>query len=382
MPGQHTTGGTPATRLPQRDGGLDALRASATLLVVFHHTAITYGAIGGWYYHEEVPHHGLQTSLLILFCTINQAWFMGLFFLLAGYFTPAALDRKGAVRWFADRLLRLGLPLIVYGFVIGPATIALAQTAQGHPFCATLLTLWRRADFENGPLWFAQALLMVSLVCLGWRWLAPGAGRWAAFPSNRALLTTAIATGVGAFVLRLIWPVGTNVAGLQLGYFASYIVLFGAGYCAAPGGWLSRVPAAQRRLWRVLALVTLPILPAIVFAARVIPFFRGDPAGGWNVAAAIYALWEPFVAWGIILSLLHSFQCRYKQLGLIWTALARRAFGIYIIHPPILVAVALAWRSVAAPQLMKFLVSGTATCLLCFWCVGMLLRAKPISHVI
>ena len=30
-----------------RNGGIDALRAAVTLLVVFHHTAITYGAIGG-----------------------------------------------------------------------------------------------------------------------------------------------------------------------------------------------------------------------------------------------------------------------------------------------------------------------------------------------
>ena len=39
----------------ERNGGIDALRAAVTLLVVFHHTAITYGAIGGWYYKEIAP---------------------------------------------------------------------------------------------------------------------------------------------------------------------------------------------------------------------------------------------------------------------------------------------------------------------------------------
>jgi hypothetical protein len=62
-----------------RNGGIDALRAAVTLLVVFHHTAITYGAIGGWYYREIAPSKSLGGILLILFCTINQAWFMGLF---------------------------------------------------------------------------------------------------------------------------------------------------------------------------------------------------------------------------------------------------------------------------------------------------------------
>jgi hypothetical protein len=51
-----------------RNAGLDALRATLTVLVLFHHSAITYGAIGGWFY-REVPTDGrLETRLLILFC--------------------------------------------------------------------------------------------------------------------------------------------------------------------------------------------------------------------------------------------------------------------------------------------------------------------------
>jgi hypothetical protein len=60
------------------------MRAAVTLLVVFDHSAIAYGAIGGWYYKEIAPSNSPGASLLILFCTVNQAWFMGLFFLLAG----------------------------------------------------------------------------------------------------------------------------------------------------------------------------------------------------------------------------------------------------------------------------------------------------------
>jgi hypothetical protein len=39
----------------ERNGGIDALRAAVTLLVVFHHTALTYGTIGSWYYREIAP---------------------------------------------------------------------------------------------------------------------------------------------------------------------------------------------------------------------------------------------------------------------------------------------------------------------------------------
>ena len=135
---------------PCRNGGIDALRAATTLLVVLHHTAITYGAIGGWFYKETPTDRSVSSMLLVFFCTLNQPWFMGLFFLLAGYFTPAALRAKGPWRYLRDRLVRLGLPLLVLGFVLGPVTIALAHTALGRPFVNTLLVLWRRGEFEKG----------------------------------------------------------------------------------------------------------------------------------------------------------------------------------------------------------------------------------------
>src|SRR5215831_203622 len=94
------TPGAPAFRaeLQQshpRDLYIDRLRSIMTVLVILHHTAITYGAIGGWFWYELKPSQALSSQLLIEFCTVNQAYFMGFFFLLAGYFTPASLERKG-----------------------------------------------------------------------------------------------------------------------------------------------------------------------------------------------------------------------------------------------------------------------------------------------
>jgi len=93
-----------------RNAGNDALRVGTTFLVVLHHTAITYGAIGGWYY-KEVPTDGsLSSMVLVFFCTFNQAGFMGMLFLLAGYYTPASLETKGSLNFLRDRLRRLGVP--------------------------------------------------------------------------------------------------------------------------------------------------------------------------------------------------------------------------------------------------------------------------------
>lgn len=378
----------PARSPARRNAGLDALRAALTLLVLFHHTAITYGAGGGWYYHEVQPNQDLGAHMLSLFAAVNQSFFMGLFFLVAGYFTPGAAERNGAWAYGRERALRLGVPLLVYGFVIGPTTIALALTAQGRPFLATLPALWKRGTFENGPLWFAQALLIFTFGYLAWRALAARlrparvSSTPLAFPSNLALAGAALATGAAAFALRLVWPAGAQAFGLQLGYFASYILLFAAGCAGASLPALDAASDKQRRLWRNVSWLALPVLPVAVTLAPHVPLLQGNPSGGWNIPAAVYALWEPLLAWGVILALLHAFERRFASLGPIGSKLARRAYAIYIIHPPVLVAVALCWRAVSAPDLVKFAITGAATCLACYGLAGLLLRAPWIRRIV
>jgi peptidoglycan/LPS O-acetylase OafA/YrhL len=128
----------------------------------------------------------------------------------------------------------------------------------------------------------------------------------------------------------------------------------------------------------VIAWIAGPILPlTIVFTKHLDGF-----AGGVNLQALVYAFWEPFVAWGIIMALVAGFQRRFTTLSPIWKNLTRRAYAIYIIHPPVLVGVAMAWRAVAAPPLLKFAVTGSLACLICYVLAGLLLRIKALDRVL
>ena len=369
----------------QRESGIDALRAALTILVVFHHAAITYGGGGGWYYREVAQGGARGTWVLDFFCAINQSYFMGLFFLIAGYFTPRAVERHGACGYLRERLSRLGLPLLFYLLLLSPVTIALAAIAKGRPFLKSLVYAYIHGLMEPGPLWFAEALLIFAALYVAAKLLAPGRFEFvgpATFPSNGTLLLAAIGVGAVAFALRLVWPIGVQPLGLQLGFFASYVVLFSAGCKAA---WLPSLDGAserQRLLWRRIAWVTLPVLPAIVILGNHDPAFGGTTDGGWNARAIVYAFWEPFLAWGTILTLLHGFTLRFITLGPLWAQLSRRAYAVYIIHPPVLVGIALAWRGVDAPPLIKFPITGTAACLACFLLAGLLLRSPTLRRVL
>lgn len=171
---------------------LDRIRVVLTALVILHHAAIMFGAPGGWYL--TYPAHGVAEKLpFAMFVSVNQAFFMGFFFLLSGYFTALSYERKGASRFARDRLLRLGMPLLVYGFVLGPLTVALADMREGEPFLANWAAMTAALRFEIGPLWFAWALLLFSAAYLLWRRLRGGAGLGNWEPGRRTLLLAALA---------------------------------------------------------------------------------------------------------------------------------------------------------------------------------------------
>ena len=108
----------------QRQLHIDNIRVLLTVLVVLHHLAITYGGPGGWYYHE-VNSNQVAVLLMTLFVATNQSFFMGMFFMISAYFLEKSLRRKPPLILIKDRLRRLGIPLIFYGFIVSPFLIFL-----------------------------------------------------------------------------------------------------------------------------------------------------------------------------------------------------------------------------------------------------------------
>jgi surface polysaccharide O-acyltransferase-like enzyme len=207
-------------------------------------------------------------------------------------------------------------------------------------------------------MWVAEALLLFAAVYVIWRILRPAADRTGRrLPRHRAMFLSALAVGATAFALRLQFPVGETVLVLQLGYFASYVFLFCVGAAAASGRWLERVGPELAVPWLIVSAFALLVLVGCFLAPG-----SGSYAGGWTIDAAIYAFFEPFFAWGVILGLLWLFRTRCnKATG--WSHfLSARAYTVYIVHPPVLVGVALALQLLTAPLSVKFLLAGMLAC--------------------
>ncbi len=367
---------SPAPRAPVRQHHLDRLKVLLTALVVFHHTAITYGAAGDWFYREPTAEETVTSQVLTLFCAVNQSFFMGMFFLLSGYFTPGSLQRKGAARFLKERLIRLGIPLLVFGTVLGPMTVQIADGAAWRDLRWTLGTdIGTR--FVMGPLWFCWALLIFSLAFVMVSRTRVSLDR-PRLPAPETLLAIAVLVGLAAFAVRLVVPVGRNVLGLQLGYFVSYVVLFAAGCMAGRYKLLEALSAAHVRPLLWVALVALPMLPALMFALERVGLPQAGFAGGWNLAAFSYALWEPLVAWGAIGGLLVWGQRQLNYPSRAWPFWADNAYGAFVVHAPVLVLVSMAGASLDWHPLAKWLcVASLATAL--SFLVSFFLRRLPAA---
>ena len=92
---------------------VDALRVTLTILVIAHHAAQPYGPTGGAWPVSEPR----RTALLAPFYAVNPMFFMGLFFLLAGYFAAHAYEGNHVVP-FPD-LLEVAPSALLVGQGIG-----------------------------------------------------------------------------------------------------------------------------------------------------------------------------------------------------------------------------------------------------------------------
>lgn len=368
---------------------LDNLRSFVIFLVVVMHSNVTYSGLGGWYYKEGNPDLlDLPSKFLFgLYGSFTQAWFMGILFFLSAYFAAGSLERRGPGAFVRERLVRLGLPLLLYVFVIDPFIAYFLMNygnVQALGLGAAYLGYLASWDWvgSTGPLWFAEALLLFCLPYAAWRALKPRRGGPKGVPSTLTFVVIIAATGLGAFVLRLFHPIGTSVANLQFSFFASYIALFVLGVHAGENHWLEKLSDALGLRWFTAVLAGgIPVWLVIVVAGGVV---SGEARfeGGLNPTSFAYAFWEAFVAIGFSLGLVVFFRRFVGGGGRLSQVLARHSFAVYALHAPVLVALSLVLRDWVAPALVKHAVVAPLAFVLTLGLGWLVLRIPGVRRVL
>ena len=377
---------------------LDNLRTSLVVLVVLHHIALVYGAAAPFYYQEPPFDDPLAFLLLAGFVLLNQSWFMGALFLLAGYFTPGSLDRKGPSLFLRGRLVRLGIPVLVgifvlepiarLGFFLMPASVTGITQAPTWSVYPALLGL--------GPLWFIALLLLFDVGYAAWRMAA--SKRPTAFVSKAPLPGY---WGIGAFIaalalasylIRIAVPLGQEVGLLAyflnfptIAYLPQYLAFFVLGILSYRHDWFRKVSGSLGLAGFAAAVVAAVLLvpPAIsghLFSVEVAepPRFQGD--GYWQSAA--YALWDSVTAVGLCLGLIALFRRFFDGHGGVGRLMSRHSYAVYVIHAPIIVYLAFALRGVALEPLLKFVMAAVVIVPTCFAVAYGLRKIPLVSKVL
>ena len=370
---------------------IDNLRILLTILVILHHLAIGYGAPGDNIYVEAGKISMVSTILLTLFVAINQAFFMGFFFMISSYFTPGSYDRKGAGAYVLDRLKRLGIPLLFYIVVIDPLLKFVLARYNGYPgSLGQFLSLHLQSTLDYkalgvGPLWFVAALLIFSLVYVLWRLLPlPGinvARSDSKAPSNWAIATFALALGVLTFVVRIWIPVGQqfDLLGFQLAHFVQYIAMFIVGILAYRGDWFSGISNTQGKFWLRMVLILIVLFPVLFVAAGALEGSPDIAFGGIHWQSLAYSVWEQFMCMAMVVTLLVWFRTRFNQQGTLAQKMSAAAYATYIFHRPTITLLALALLSIKLDLALKFVLVAPVAVALSFL-VGYAIKKLPLAR--
>jgi glucan biosynthesis protein C len=384
-----TTGPAGDARRAPRLLFIDNIRWSMIVLVLSMHACDTYSPFGNWYYVDRQK-AGLGTALLFgVYQSFLQAFFMAALFFIAGYFSAAAYDRKGFSQFVGDRLVRLGLPTLLYMFVIGPLTqYFLSRTWGNGGFVHQWLVHLEDGEWlsETGPMWFCAALLLFSVVYALIRlsgWTRLGIGLAGNLDGATAVAAFVAVMAAATFLVRIVVSEGASVLNVHPGDFPQYVLMFAAGIVGYRGNWLAELPERLCIRWASVALIlAVPLFAALILFGGGLRGETAQYAGGLNPVSAGKCLWEALVCVGMGLLMLAVYRRHFNAQGPLSRWLSDNAFGVYLIHPPILIGFAILLHGVVLNAVVKALLLTAVAAIGSFAASGFVLRKSPLRAII
>ena len=323
---------------------LDNLRVALTMLLVAHHVGQAYGPTGGSWPIQEAARAAILGPLF----TIDRSFFMSLFFLISGFFSAASYDAKGGRAFVRSRLLRLGLPVVVWALLMIPLQLFVFGAPGGGA------KAW---PIDVGHLWFLEHLLLFSLVYALWRGIrgsrTPAVVTEARPPRTWAILAFAILLAPISGLIRIPFPVDRWV--YLLGFFRVAfadvprdLAFFVLGLIAYRRQWLSRFSSRAGRAWLAVAVLLAALIAIYDLGLHdVVPI--GEPAWG-----TLYVFWESVFCCAACIGLLVLFRDKVTAHGRLAAALSRSQYAAYIVHVPVILAFQYAALQATLPPLAKF----------------------------
>ena len=329
---------------------LDYLKVALTVLVVFHHAALPYSPGSEWAYATSHPEE--MMPWIWHFLSVNASYFMGLFFLIAGYFVPRSFDNQGLATFIRKKLMRLGVPVVIVTVFL---TLVTGQLEVGHLWYVESLLFFCIIYAVIRPLFFRSSILQPFHSSI--------------FPSLIGMLLVALVMGIGGHLIRQVSPQDNWIwlfgfLHIEPAHFLQYVMMFVLGILAYRNQWLTEM---KNQTGRTALLIGL---------AFVVGNCLRD-GGAWNgFVNRWFGIYESllcvFLSFGLLWFFREYADCPNRFLN--WCA--QQAYGAYIVHLFILLAVQNATDQIVLPGIVKFFLIAIIATILSFL-VTWLLRMIP-----
>ena len=362
---------------------IDRLKAFLICFFIFHQTLIAYGGVGLWYYTSVDRFSGMALIAVNTIKTINLSFLASLFFLISAMFAHESYKRYGFKTFVKKRIMRLGVPLLIYVLVVHPSIVFFVERTHGMTdlgwFSFVLQMLTTRFSF--GPFWFIATLLVFELGYALYKLRGPKVESLMTelWQQIAALRTTLFVIGIGllAFVIRLLSPARATQPGIQWGFYPLYVGMFISGLIAQRNDWIHKLKIGFSIPWLLFAFCCLPLLLASVHFIKDWSVFTG----GLNSQSLFYALWEPMLCVGVHFFLMSFFFRYFNKPSERAVQISNLSFLVFFLCPVVIVLFTIIFESLALPLFFKWLFTSVLSAALSYL-LAFLLYKIPIMRKI
>jgi len=313
---------------------LDNLRWICILLLFPVHAAVVFSA--GWFGYYVTSEYTSTAALILIVSTMP--WLMPLLFCVAGMSTKFALEKRSPAVYLKERVVKLLVPYLAGLILLCPVLAYVGMRANAGytgSFTGAFVYFFSTfnnvqdptgftGDFDSAHLWFILYLFIISVAALGVILLLKKQTRFSLKSRTVGLpLLILLVIPVG-----LLNAVGDGVSGYTL---ASYFAMFLIGY------YLFSRDSVQETLEKYRVLLAGAW---ILLTVGMIVFAMGIPAGTLTLLDVISSPLSPLTGWIGVLALIGMGRHLFNGTNNFSAYLGAAAYPVYIIHQPILVAVA------------------------------------------
>ena len=370
--------------------GLDALRGMAMLLGIVLHAALPYMPnVEAFWPADESSSHVINTIFQFI-----HIWRMPLFFILAGFFANLIISKKSWKSWWGNRLLRIGLPIIVFFPVMSltlPWIFKYGKTGDfiffysdvGQPF--HLWFLWQLMIFVISTAIFRLPYLLGVGVVNGLNRIGLGF-IGGVFRKSKSVLSGILFRSRFPIVFIIVCSVINLPTGgeLILNPIASGLY-FAIGYSLYRNSSLFTFLKAHWRYYFLAGIVSFTLYMILESKNLVTDIYSADLTGD----EYLRAISEPFAAITVSIKIICAVLFSYAFIGLAenrfgsYNAKLRfisdGAYWMYLIHLPIVTLITFFMFNLHMPIEIKFLIAIVMTSIICMGTYKYFVRSTPIG---